>query len=382
MIASVRQRLTPKVTVALAMVGLLWSATAWFVFRRFFEGLGSVTALTDVAPWGLWISFDVVCGVALAAGGFTMAAAVYVFKLEHYRPILRPAVLTAFLGYILVVLGLIVDLGRPWDIWHVMIMWQPESVMFEVAWCVILYLTVLALEFSPVVFEKFKLDRPLRMITAITLPLVIAGVILSTLHQSSLGSLFLIVPSKLSELWYTPMLPVMFFLSALAVGPAMVIMESNLSCRAFGRGLESDLLQGLGKASSIALFVYLFAKVADLLLRGAWTRLLTPTMSSGFFWVEIVIGVLLPAVLLSQRSIRENANSLFWSAVLVIAGVVLNRFNVSMIGMWAYTGPTYIPSIPEIMVSVSLVLVGVAAFGLAAKFLPVFGEECHHPEHQ
>lgn len=380
MLESVRQRLTPKVMVALAAVGALWATTAWLVFRRFFEGLGSVTALSDAAPWGLWISFDVVCGVALAAGGFTMAAAVYVFKLEHYRPVLRPAVLTAFLGYILVMMGLIVDLGRPWDIWHVMVMWQPESVMFEVAWCVILYTTVLALEFSPVVFEKFKLHRPLRMIQAITVPLVIAGVILSTLHQSSLGSLFLIVPSKLSQLWYTPLLPVMFFLSAIAVGPAMVIVESNLSSRAFGRGLESDLLAGLGKASSIALFLYLFVKVADLLVRGAWTRLLTPTMSSGFFWVEIVLGVLLPAVLLAQRSVREDPKPLFRAALLVIGGIVLNRFNVSMIGMWAYTGPTYLPSVGEILVSLSLVVGGIAAFGLIAKFLPVFGEACHYPE--
>ena len=206
------------------------------------------------------------------------------------------------------------------------------------------------------------------------------GVILSTLHQSSLGSLFLIVPSKLSQLWYTPLLPVMFFLSAIAVGPAMVIVESNLSCRAFGRGLESDLLAGLGKATSVALFLYLFVKVADLLVRGAWTRLLTPTMSSGFFWVEIVLGVLLPAVLLSQRSVREDPKSLFRAALLVIGGVVLNRFNVSMISMWAYTGPTYIPTIGEILVSLSLVLGGIAAFGVIAKFLPVFGEACHYPE--
>jgi Ni/Fe-hydrogenase subunit HybB-like protein len=363
------------VTVALGLLGLLWASTAWVVLRRFLEGLGSVTALSDTSPWGLWISFDVVCGVALAAGGFTMAAAVYVFKLEHYRPVLRPAVLTAFLGYVLVVMGLMMDLGRPWDIWHPIVMWQPHSVMFEVAWCVMLYTTVLALEFSPVVFEKFHLERPLRLIHAITIPLVILGVILSTLHQSSLGSLFLLVPSKLSQLWYTPLLPVLFFLSAVAVGPAMVIVESNLSSRAFGRGLENDLLAGLGKATSITLFIYLAVKIADLLVRGAWTRLLMPTLTSGFFWAEIVIGVLLPAVLLAQRSVREDPKALFRAALLVVGGVVLNRFNVSMIGLWAYTGPTYIPTIAEIMVSLSLVLGGVVAFGVIAKFFPVFSEE-------
>jgi Ni/Fe-hydrogenase subunit HybB-like protein len=229
-----------------------------------------------------------------------------------------------------------------------------------------------------VVFEKLKWQRPLRIIHAITVPLVIAGVILSTLHQSSLGSVFLIVPSKLSQLWYTPMLPVMFFLSAVAVGPAMVIVESSLSSRAFGRGLESGLLAGLGKASSIALFLYLFVKVADVLLRGAWTRMLAPTFTSGFFWAEMVLGVLLPAVLLAQRGVRENPTALFRAALLVVGGVVLNRFNVGMIGMWAYTGPTYIPSIAEILVSVSVVAVGVVAFGLIAKFFPVFSSEEHH----
>ena len=216
------------------------------------------------------------------------------------------------------------------------------------------------------------------MIQAITVPLVILGVILSTLHQSSLGSLFLIVPSKLSQLWYTPMLPVMFFLSAIAVGPAMVIVESNLSSKAFGRGLESDLLAGLGKAIvNRALPVPWSSRWPTCCVRGAWTRLLTPTMSSGFFWVEIVLGVLLPAVLLSQRSVREDAKSLFRAALLVMVGVVLNRFNVSMIGMWAYTGPTYIPSFAEMLVSLSLVVAGVVAFGVIAKFMPVFSEGEH-----
>lgn len=378
MLEAIRQRLTPRVTIALAALGALWASSAWFLFRRFFEGLGSVTALSDAAPWGLWITFDVMTGVALAAGGFTMAAAVYVFKLEHYRPILRPAVLTALIGYILVIVGLGLDLGRPWDGWHFITMWQPHSVMFEVAWCVLLYTTVLMLEFSPVIFEKLKWQRPIRIIQSITVPLVIAGVILSTLHQSSLGSVFLIVPSKLSQLWYTPMLPVMFFLSAVAVGPAMVIVESSLSSRAFGRGLERDLLAGLGKASSIALFLYLFVKVADLLVRGAWTRMLAPTFTSGFFWAEIVLGVLLPAVLLAQRSIREDPKALFRAACLVVLGIVLNRFNVGMFGMWAYTGPTYIPSIAEILVSLSVVAAGVVAFGLIAKFFPVFGSGEHH----
>lgn len=376
MLESIRGRLTPRFTIALAALGAIWAVSAYFLFLRFFVGLGSVTALSDAAPWGLWITFDVMSGVALAAGGFTMAAAVYVFKLERYRPILRPAVLTAFIGYVLVIVGLGLDLGRPWDGWHFVVMWQPHSVMFEVAWCVLIYTTVLALEFSPVVLEKFKLNGLLRFMHAITVPLVILGVILSTLHQSSLGSLFLIVPSKLSQIWYTPLLPIMFFLSAVAVGPAMVIVESTLSSKAFGRGLEKDLLAGLGKAASVALFLYIAVRIGDLIVRGAWTRLLTPTFTSGAFWIEIVM-VLLAAVLLATRSVREDATGRFWAALLAVVAVVVNRFNVGMIGMWAYTGPTYFPTLPEIIVSISVVLAGVVAFGVIAKIFPVFAEETH-----
>ena len=167
-------------------------------------GLGGSTNLSDKFPWGLWIGFDVLCGVGLAAGGFTLVAIVHIFNIERYKPILRPAILTAFLGYSLVVVALLYDLGRPDRIWHPLVMWNPHSVMFEVAWCVTLYTTVLFLEFLPVVFEKFGWHKPLEWIHNISVPLMIAGVLLSTLHQSSLGSLYLIVPEKLYPLWYTP----------------------------------------------------------------------------------------------------------------------------------------------------------------------------------
>ena len=198
------------------------------------SGLGPSTNLNDQFPWGIWIGFDVLCGVMLAAGGFTLTAAVHIFNIKRLHPIVRPTILTAFLGYVLVCVALMYDLGRPYRIWHPLVMRNPHSVMFEVAYCVMLYTTVLSLEFSPIVLERFNLQKPLKIVRAALIPLVILGVILSTLHQSSLGTVYLIMPEKLHPFWYSPLLPVFFFISAIAVGLAMTIFESSLSSKYFG----------------------------------------------------------------------------------------------------------------------------------------------------
>ena len=235
----------PKITfwrvvaVTIALVGL------WATFLRFTQGIAAVSHMSDQWPWGLWIGFDVLCGVGLAAGGFTICAVVYIFNLQKFHPITRPAVLTAFLGYLLVCAGLAFDLGRPWAIWHPLVYWNPRSVMFEVGWCVTLYTTVLALEFSPLGFERFRLRRPAALIHKLQIPIVIMGITLSTLHQSSLGSLFLILPAKVHPLWYTSILPVLFFVSALAAGIAMTVVESWFSKRVFGKPIETHLLQAM-----------------------------------------------------------------------------------------------------------------------------------------
>src|ERR1035437_3087613 len=179
------------------------AAGAYATYLRVRYGLGGVTNLSAQFPWGIWIGFDILCGVGLAAGGFTLVAVVHIFNVERYKPILRPAILTAFMGYVLVVLALLFDLGRPDRVWHPLVMWNPHSVMFEVGWCVTLYTTVLALEFLPLVLERFRLERARLMLRRSMIPLVIHTVILSTLHQSSLGTLFLIMPQKMNALWYT-----------------------------------------------------------------------------------------------------------------------------------------------------------------------------------
>ncbi len=344
---------------------------------RFAFGLGAATHLSDKFPWGLWIGFDVLCGVGLAAGGFVVAAAVYVFHLDDYHAIIRPSVLTAFLGYVLVIFALMFDLGRPWNIWHPMVMWNPHSVMFEVAWCVMLYTSVLALEFSPMVFEKFKMEKAGRVVHSIIVPLVILGVMLSSLHQSSLGSLYLITPEKTYPLWYSGNLPFLFFLSAVAVGPAMVTIESFLSSRAFHREIEMPILSRLGKVTVVALAVYLVLKVEDVLNYNLSPYLFTFNLEGILYWSEIVIGVLLPMILLINPRIRSSKRGLFYSAVLTVTGFVLNRMNVSITSLERYYNANYFPSWIEISVTLMIVALGFAAFALAAKNLAVFPEGAH-----
>jgi Ni/Fe-hydrogenase subunit HybB-like protein len=367
-----------------------WSAIFWLVIAtgvvatviRFGWGLGTSTNLSDEFPWGLWIGFDILCGVGLAAGGFVVAGSVYIFNLKEYRAILRPAILTAFLGYLLVIASLMFDLGRPWYIWHALIMWNPRSVMFEVAWCVMLYTTVLFLEFSPILFERLKLEKPQKILHAVTIPLVILGVILSSLHQSSLGSLYLIVPSKVYPLWYSSNLPYFFFLSAVAVGPAMVTMESFLSSNAFNREIEMPILSRLGKVSAVALAVYFVLKVEDIIGNHLFSYLFTLNLEGMLYWTEIILGILIPIFLLVQERIRNNKQGLFFASLLIVLGFILNRLNLSITSIAGSSGVNYFPGWIEISVSLMMVAIGFALFRLAVQYLHIFPRAVEeHPVH-
>ena len=244
--------------------------------------------------------------------------------------------------------------------------------MFEVAWCVMLYTTVLALELSPVIFERLNLEGPRRLIHAFTTPLVIVGVILSTLHQSSLGTLFLIVPEKLHPLWYSLLLPGFFFLSAVGAGLGMVILESHLSGRAFGRRLEMDLLEPLARAMVVVLGVYGLLRLLVLRRNGALAEVFSPTYEGGLFMVEFGLGVVLPVALLSFQRIRSSPRGLVAGAFLAVLGFVMNRLNVSVTGLERAAGGRYLPSWMEVVVSLGLVGIGFALFALAARYLPIF----------
>jgi Ni/Fe-hydrogenase subunit HybB-like protein len=339
---------------------------------RFTRGLGAVTNLSDNYPWGLWVGFDILCGVGLAAGGFTITAMVYIFNADRFKPVVRPAVLTAFLGYILVVTALLFDLGRPWNLWHPLVMWNPNSVLFEVAWCVMLYSTVLALEFSGVVFEKLGWVRAVKIQKIFTVPLVIAGVLLSTLHQSSLGALYLIAPGKLHPLWYTSNLPLLFFASAISVGLAMVIVESRLSARAFGRQLELPLLKELGRYLMTVLGIYGVIRLCDLRFQGELGLIVQPSYETLMFHLEYLIGVLLPFGLLAIPRVRESARGLYISSLLAVLGFITNRLNVSITALEGTQGGHYVPALSEIIITLMLVAIGFGAFSLAVRYLNVY----------
>ncbi len=370
------KRIRPAFWRAVALAIL--AAGAYATWIRFTQGLGSATHLSDRSPWGLWIGFDILCGVGLAAGGFAITTAVYILHLERLRPIVRPTVLTAFLGYVLVVCALMFDLGRPWNIWRAIVFWNPHSVMFEVAWCVMLYTTVLALEFSPVLFERLEWHGAVKAVKGIVVPLVGLGFLLSTLHQSSLGSLYLILPTKLDPLWYSPLLPVLFWLSAIGAGLAMVIFESGMSARAFGRALEFDLLQGVSKVMAVFLGIFLLVRFTDLAWRGslgAAFRFPGPgSYETGMFWLEIAL-LALPVLLVAAPRVRSNPQALFASSVMVVGGFLVNRLNVSTTALEATSGARYFPSWSEIAVTMSVVVVGLIAFRFAVLYLPIFHEQ-------
>jgi Ni/Fe-hydrogenase subunit HybB-like protein len=364
-----------KITFWRVVLALILLIGAYATMVRFFRGLGASTNLNDAFPWGLWIGFDVMCGVMLAAGGFTLTASVYLFNLKKFKPIVRPTVLTAFLGYQLVVVGLLFDLGRGYRIWHPLVMWNPRSVMFEVAWCVTLYSIVLSLEFAGVLFERFHLSTLLRIQKMLLIPLVIAGVLLSTLHQSSLGSLYLIVPNKLHPFWYSPILPILFFLSAICVGLAMTIFESSMSAKHFGKQLELPLIQSLGRTLLVMLCIYTLVRFLDLLHRGALGLLNNLGWESALFLLEMFLVSVVPICLLLIPKVRESSGGLYLASVLCLLGFVTNRMNVAITGMEASSGVHYFPKWTEIAVTLAITGFGFFVFAVAVKYLPIFSHE-------
>ncbi len=382
-----RLNFSPLVWVLLTLMGI----AVVIALARYAFGIGVISDLSYSYPWGFWISFDLFTGVAISSGGFLMAGTVYILRIKEFEPLLRPSVLTAFLGYIMVAIALLVDLGQPLRIWYMMIHWNHTSVLLEIGICVMSYLTVLAIEFAPVVLERFpKLHKVAHLIHKFIMPFVIFGVVLSTLHQSSLGSLLLIQPTKLHPLWWTPILPIMFFTSAISIGLAMIILESSLSSRYFQRGLETHLLAKLAKAIPVVLVIYGLLKFVELAVAGDLGYLFTSGIMSVLFWAEILIGIITPIVWFSIRKNRESANGLLTGAIIVLGGMILNRFNVSWFAVKhpdpMFYMPTfmnnvkYFPTLPEVAVSIGIFSAGILAFGLAAKYLPVFEDE-HHAAH-
>jgi len=369
----------PKLTFWRSVLIVILALGLYSTIRRFGFGLGDATNMSDEFPWGIWIGFDVVTGVGLAAGGFVITAVVYIFNLKQYKLIVRPAILTAFFGYVLVAVGLLYDLGQPHRIWHLLIYWNHHSVLFEVGWCVMTYLTVLALEFSGIFFEKMRWTKLLKIQHVLIIPLVILGVVLSTMHQSSLGSLFLIFPDKVHPLWYTPLVPLFFYISCIAIGIAMVIFESFLSSRAFGKELEFGLLNRLARVLAVILAFYFLFKIEDLIRHGAFMEMFKGTYESWLFLAEIDLGVLLPSVLLFIPKIRQNPTGMFTAVSFTVFGFVLGRMNVAITSMEGVNNGIYFPAWTEWMISLFLVALGFTAFALAVNYLPIFPKHSMAP---
>ncbi|MEW5923221.1 MAG: NrfD/PsrC family molybdoenzyme membrane anchor subunit [Candidatus Zixiibacteriota bacterium] len=348
---------------------------------RFIFGLGATTNLTDATPWGIWIGFDVMAGVALAAGGFVITALFYILKREEFHSFVKAAVLTAFLGYIAVIVGLLFDLGLPWNIWHMIIFWNPHSPLFEVGWCVMLYTTVLLLEFSPVPLEEAGRYAKIRnFLLKFRFPLILLGIMLSTLHQSSLGSLFLIMPYKLYPLWYSNIMPIQFFISAVALGLMMVAFESLFSHWLYRREAETGNIARMGKVAVSVLSIYLAVKLIDIIISGELPLIYSGTWEANLFIVELLVSAIIPIIIFSIKKLRENSRWQWTGAIMVVVGMVFNRINVGGLTMLGATGDTYIPSWMEISISLGVVSAAVLVFMFAIEKFHIWESRPKHPE--
>lgn len=348
---------------------------AYAAYLRFLRGWQASTNLSDLQPWGLWVGFGTLCGVGLSAGGFAIAAAVYLLGMERYRPLLRPAILLSFLGYSTVCAGMLYELGLPWRIWHPMIYWNGHSVLFDVSLCVMCYTSVLLLEFAPYAVEKIpypKLrERFLYWHHKVLIALVLAGVLLSSMHQSFLGGLFLIAKGKVYPLWYSPYLTTMFYLSAIPAGIAMLTIVLYLCVRSLNVKLDYALLEEMSRVMGMLLAVYTVFRFLDLAKTGGIHYIFARRIETAYFWLEIALLLIIPLALLSQSRIRNNPQALYWTCAVVVMGFMANRLNVSITAIDAMTGANYVPKWPEFALTLTVLAAAAVVFRLAVIYLDI-----------
>jgi len=368
-------RTLPKITLWRTIVALIFLAGLYATYARFALGFAKATNLTDPQPWGLWVGLGTLCGVGLSAGGFAIAAAVYLLGFERYRPVLRAAILVSFLGYSSVIAGMMYELGLPWRIWHPIVMWNRASVLFEVSWCVMLYSTVLALEFSPALVEKIPWiglrTWYLRWHHEILVGLVMAGVVLSSLHQSFLGGLYLLTKGKLDPLWYSPYLTTLFYLLAIPAGLAVTVMALYLSVRSLNVKLDPGVLGEVSRVIAPLLALYGIFRVVDLSKNGALHYLWMWREETLSFWLEIGLFVIAPLVLLNLPKVRNNPQNLYWTCATVVGGFMANRLNVSITGLQASSGVYYVPKWTEFAATLMVLTFAVLVFRYAVIYLDI-----------
>ena len=366
-----------KILLWIFLVGL--GLTIW----RFIVGLGPSTGMNDGYPWGIWIAFDVVTGTALGCGGYAMAMLVYIFNKGKYHPLVRPALLTSALGYSVASVGIIIDVGRPWYIWRIPISvgkWNLDSALLEVALCVMAYVAVLWIELSPAFLEKWKnsahtgwasfCGTMYRFMDKALIWIIALGILLPTMHQSSLGSVIMLAGPRLHPLWHTPWLPFLFLVSCIGMGYAVVVMESALSSRVFKRQREDKMLASLSGVTSGVLFLYVAFRLVDLLIRGRGGMLFSEGYLSVMFWIENAL-FLAPAILLAGSKGRARIGTMFRAATMIVLGGALYRFDAYLVAFDPGPGWSYFPSVPETLITLGLVALEVLVFIWLVKRFPI-----------
>jgi formate dehydrogenase iron-sulfur subunit len=409
---------TPKVSKPMIVLWLLAATGLTAIVYRFIFGIGSVSNLSDGYPWGLWVAVDIMAGVALASGGFVILGTVHLCGGNRFQSLVRPAVLTALLGYLMFVIGLIVDMGRPWHMFYIMI-GNRHSPLYEIGWCASLYTFVLFMELLPAFFEKFQSTRamnvwhtvaPFMIICMLTLftwamtysvawtlfvaallimweaamwkgilkknnevpiLLIAAGVMLSFLHQSSLGTLYLLAGQKLNPLWHSPMLPVLFLLSAIAAGICMVAMEAILTHRILRRPADVETIFAFVNKMPFILCFYLLLKASDILSRNMGQHAFEANIPVFFWWAEIIFGVMVPLALFLIPKIIRTKSGIFAASFLVVSGVVLNRINVAITGINIPRWEAYYPSGAEVLITLGIISSGILAFTWISGNFPI-----------
>ena len=341
---------------------------------RYAGGIATVANINNAYPWGWWVGYGIMTTIALGGVGFTITLLVEILGVHRFHPLLRPAVLMALLFYSGAIIMLMVELGRPWMVWMILVSWAPTAALYEVGWCAFLYLSVLAFEFAQVPLEELGWGRVLSITRVIYMPLMLLGVTLSHLHQSSLGTLMTLIPHKINVLWWSENLPLLYLFSAMMAGPAMAILEYLAAARWLGFEPRMDMVASLAKIEAWLVGLFLAFQIGDLVSRGAVDAMLSGTWFALSFWVEIGLGLLVPLVLLMMPEVRQSRGWLTTACALIVAGVLLHRLNVAVIGLRVRHWETYVPALAEVGITLAITAGVMFVFGALVRILPIHEE--------
>ncbi len=343
------------------------------LIKRFIFGIGAVTNLSDGYPWGMWIVYDVLVGTALGCGGYVLAILVYIFNKGKYHPLVRPAVLTSVFGYTFAGFSIFIDVGRYWQLYNIFLPWHVNlnSIMFEVAFCVATYVLVLWIEISPAFLEKFNKTKALAFMNKILFIFIAIGVLLPTMHQSTLGTLMIIAGDKLSALWQTGWLPLLFLISSIIMGYAIVVFESLYSSSGFKRPFETPILVKLGKLMAWLTLIFIIVRFGDIVWRGQLGLIFTDGwVNSTMFIVENLLFIV-PMIMLFSKKNQQNAKSLFLIAVAFLLAGSVYRFDAFLVGFDPGQGWHYWPSASELLITIGIIAMEIMAYLAFVKWLPI-----------